>query len=239
MGSRRPMKQILSWNCRGLGNIPTVQALRRLVSIENPHIIFLAETKLKAPEMERIKNKINFPGLLAVDCVGNGRKRRGGLALLWRSSLEVCIQSFSQNHIDAKIKDGEREVWRLTGIYGFPEEEHKKRTGQLMESLCDDTNVPWVCAGDFNLMINPNEKKGGDNFNFKEAEIFQKAIDTCALFDLGYIGYDYTWSNNRGGKENIQERLDRFLVNQAWKDLHPGTVVRHLDRRKSDHLPIM
>uniref|UniRef100_A0A803MKM3 Uncharacterized protein n=1 Tax=Chenopodium quinoa TaxID=63459 RepID=A0A803MKM3_CHEQI len=72
-----------------------------------------------------------------------------------------------------------------------------------------------------------------------KAEILRDAVQFCQLNDMGYIGHDYTWTNNRGGSENVQERLDRFFANQALKDTFPGTFVTHLSKRRSDHLPIL
>lgn len=46
-------------------------------------------------------------------------------------------------------------------------------------------------------------------------------MDFCKLEDLGFIGHPFTWSNNRGGNENLQERLDRFVATNAWKE-RPG-----------------
>ena len=37
---------LLSWNCRGLGNLWTVNALKEVVKKEDPKIVFLMETKL-------------------------------------------------------------------------------------------------------------------------------------------------------------------------------------------------
>jgi len=45
---------VLSWNCRGLGNLSAVRALKRLVKDEDPDILFLSETKRKAVEMKSI-----------------------------------------------------------------------------------------------------------------------------------------------------------------------------------------
>ena len=38
---------MLSWNCRGLGNLRIVNALANVVNKEEPIIVFLVETKLK------------------------------------------------------------------------------------------------------------------------------------------------------------------------------------------------
>lgn len=89
------------------------------------------------------------------------------------------------------------------------------------------------------LWCGRRRKRGGNDFKFEEAAIFQNATHLCQMLDLGYVGYDFTWSNNRGGEDNVQERLDRFMANQEWKDLFMGSYVTHLEKRKSDHLPIL
>lgn len=64
-------------------------------------------------------------------------------------------------------------------------------------------------------------------------------MEFCKLEDLGFIGHPFTWSNNRGGNENLQERLDRFVATNAWKERFGGSSVWHLEKRKSDHLPLV
>ncbi|KAL2935506.1 hypothetical protein RDABS01_018624, partial [Bienertia sinuspersici] len=41
------------------------------------------------------------------------------------------------------------------------------------------------------------------------------------------------------GRENVQERLDRFFANNFWKNIFPGSYVSHLSKRRSDHIPIL
>uniref|UniRef100_A0A803NA95 Uncharacterized protein n=1 Tax=Chenopodium quinoa TaxID=63459 RepID=A0A803NA95_CHEQI len=59
-----------------------------------------------------------------------------------------------------------------------------------------------------------SEKQGVRDFRSEEADFLQDAINHCQLEDLGYIGHDFKWSNNKGGVENVQEHLDRFLANR-------------------------
>lgn len=106
MFPRLTIQYILSWNCRGLGNAPTVNALRRIVLIENP------QTRLKQHEMD--KNKLKFSGMIGVDCAGEGRKRKGGVALLWKNGMDISIQSLFLNHMDAIVDEGQPTSWRLT-----------------------------------------------------------------------------------------------------------------------------
>ncbi|XP_048498232.1 uncharacterized protein LOC125496733 [Beta vulgaris subsp. vulgaris] len=200
---------ILSWNCRGLGSPEAVNALRRIVVNEDPQVVFLQETKLHQHELERVKMKLKYSGLLVVGCEGQGRKHRGGLALVWKREVQVSVTSYLQNHIDVMMTYKGQPPWRYTGIYGHPEESKKGQTGELLRTLFDDENVPWLCGGDLNLMLWSTEKQGGGAFNFEEANILRQAMDHCKLEDMGFIGHPFTWTNNRGGLENLQERLDR------------------------------
>lgn len=102
--------------------------------------------------------------------------------------------------------------WRFTCVYGYPEDENKMKTYLLLNSLYHDTKIPWLCGGDFNLMLWSSEKKGGGDFNFDQAASFRDALDQCGLDDLFYNGNPFTWRNNQGGEKNLQERLDRFCA---------------------------
>ncbi|KAL9236941.1 hypothetical protein vseg_011551 [Gypsophila vaccaria] len=61
---------LISINCRGLGNPTTVDGLRDLVRREAPAAIFLCETKLRNREMGTVKAKLEGYMGLAVDSVG-------------------------------------------------------------------------------------------------------------------------------------------------------------------------
>jgi exonuclease III len=87
---------LLSWNCRGLGNLRAVNDLCRLVKEKRPKMVFLMETKLRRERMEAIRHKLGFPNVFVVDSVGKG----GGLALFWEEDIIVDIQNFSLRHIN-------------------------------------------------------------------------------------------------------------------------------------------
>jgi exonuclease III len=70
---------ILNWNCRGLGNLRTVNDLCKMIKVKKPDVVFIIETKLHHKKMEKIKVRLGFQNCFVVDSVG----RSGGLALLW------------------------------------------------------------------------------------------------------------------------------------------------------------
>ena len=69
---------LLSWNCRGLRNFQTVNALSEVVRKEEPKIVFLMETKSNWDWMVMVKDKCIFKNVLYVDNIGS----KGGLAML-------------------------------------------------------------------------------------------------------------------------------------------------------------
>ena len=73
-----------AWNPR------TVNALKKIVQVETPSLVFLMETKLpqKAKNrMSNIKNSLGFTQGLVVPSEG----KSGGLALLWKPDVKMDV----------------------------------------------------------------------------------------------------------------------------------------------------
>lgn len=57
--------------------------------------------------------------------------------------------------------------------------------------------------GDFNQVVDPQEKKGGRPVSFYHIRPLQDMIDQCQQVYMGIDGPRFTWSNMRKGVENI------------------------------------
>lgn len=75
----------------------------------------------------------------------------GGLILLWRVDLDVCIQIFSPGHIDAWISN-----WLptsgcfFTGFYGHWNTSQSKHSWALLRRIGHNRSLPWCTISDFN-----------------------------------------------------------------------------------------
>ncbi|XP_057760091.1 uncharacterized protein LOC130980424 [Arachis stenosperma] len=232
--------KIISWNCRGLGNPWAVRALNKLLKQQAPNLVFLMETRRKTDELNRIRNRGRMGNIAGIDCEGDGRSRAGGLAVMWDSSIVLEVSSMSLNHIDMRVKVAEAgQQWRVTGFYGNSDAANKQKSWDLLSSLGKSQNMPWLVFGDFNQILEQKEKTGGLSVSYSQMKGFQEVLQMNQLLDLGFVGHSFTWTNNRPGEMNIQERLDRAIATIDWKEAFPETIVRHLQRYKSDHCPLL
>jgi len=73
----------------------------------------------------------------------DARGRSGGLALLWDKHLALTVLSHSFHHINTTLQWHTHDpVWRFTGVYGWPENEHKHRTGEMIADLKTHMDLP-------------------------------------------------------------------------------------------------
>ena len=96
--------------------------------------------------------------MFVVPCVNWG----GGLALFWKNSIDVIVETFSKNHIDSIINKGKEDAWRFTGFYGEPITHLRHESWSKLRQLNSRFNLPWLCAEDFNEILRSNEKHWGN-----------------------------------------------------------------------------
>ncbi|KAA3476158.1 expansin-A1-like [Gossypium australe] len=150
------MKHIC-WNVRGLGSPRAVRRLRHIIKQHNPYMVFLIETKLDQKRMDRARKSCGFINGIDIEA----ERSRDGLCLAWKGGIEVTLKSFSKWHIDVLVKeDGIEEEWRFTGFYGSPYLRDQNHVWNILKRLSQDSNCPWLVAGDFNEIMYSFEKRG-------------------------------------------------------------------------------
>ncbi|BFG30761.1 hypothetical protein CerSpe_170350 [Prunus speciosa] len=205
---------LLSWNCQGLGNPSTIQALSSLIRQQDPKLVFLSETRCNKSKLEIIKFRLGFSKMFVVPSRGFS----GGLCQLWRDDVDLSILSYSFNHIDTVCDNfGIEGKWRLTGFYGCPQSADRSSSWNLLSTLGQQVSLPWICFGNFNEILSVNEKRGGLVRANRLMEAFQSVLSNCELSDLGFVGCPFTWSTSRSG--GISCRLDLRSKIPLWSAL--------------------
>ncbi|XP_075668715.1 uncharacterized protein LOC142638569 [Castanea sativa] len=166
--------------------------------------------------------------------------RSGGLALLWKSDMNVSIKFINRWYIDALIDLGsEIGIWRLTGFYENPETHKRIGSWEILKNLGQMCDKPWVCIGDFNEVLSVTEKEGGANRSSRQIANFRQCLDSNGLRDLGFTGSWFTWAVDRRDYGCIQARLDRAMATTEWCGTFPWARLFHLANSAFDHCVLL
>ncbi|KAL0288473.1 UNVERIFIED_CONTAM: hypothetical protein Scaly_2729500 [Sesamum calycinum] len=126
------------------------------------------------------------------------RGKSGGLVLLWNKEIYVDLASFSSSHINARVRlSEESEPWRLTDFYGAPDANNHGESWTLLRRLSRESKLPWMCVGDFNVILLDLEKDGALPTRQWQLRAFREALIDCDLHDLSFLGFPFTWASNR------------------------------------------
>lgn len=123
----------------------------------------------------------------------------------------------------------------ISSVYAKCNDELRECMWDKLRVINAKYNLPWFIVGDFNYIIDPSEKKGGNPHKISKRFSFIQCIMDCELVDAGYSGSTFTLCNGWCPKRRIWQRLDRVLVNHNWLNLFDSTTVSHLVRTGSDH----
>jgi len=123
--------------------------------------------------------------------------------------------------------------WWITGVYGPHDDDAKLRFLNEMRALQQLTSDRWLLIGDFNLILQA-EDKSNDNLNRRLMGAFRRAVDDMELKELCLKGRKYTWSNNR-----VQTRIDRAFCTTEWELMLPNCQLQAVSSLVSDHAPLV
>ena len=87
--------QIVSWNCRGLGNSMKPEVVKDLLKIENIDILMLQGTQIEGEsllDLSHSKWKLNSGKVVSA------RGSYGGLATVWSKDMFELVSSFEAQH---------------------------------------------------------------------------------------------------------------------------------------------
>jgi hypothetical protein len=70
-------------------------------------------------------------------------------------------------------------------------------------------------GGDFNMIHNLDEKRGGTRHLEVESEEFQSLNDNLGLIDAHTPNGIFTWTNRRTDSHQIACRMDHFLLSDS------------------------
>ncbi|KAK2661205.1 hypothetical protein Ddye_007738 [Dipteronia dyeriana] len=151
----------------------------------------------------------------------------GSLCLFWSASVDVSLLLYSRYHIDVQVEFQCGVLWHFTGFYGHLEASQRHHAWTLLRRLKGMTDLPWVCAGGFNKILDVFEKLGRQPKHYVLLENFRSALDDCELQDMGFSELTFTWCNkrNESKKAFMDKKFTRDEIRVAVFNMFPTKAL--------------
>ncbi|KAG5631132.1 hypothetical protein H5410_002849 [Solanum commersonii] len=102
----------------------------------------------------------------------------------------------------------------ISAIYARCTAMERRELWENLEIIAENNNLSWLVGGDFNVIMNEEEKLGGFPFTQVESLDFAQCVNNCTITKLKDKGSKFTWWNGRIEYACIFKRLDRVIGNQ-------------------------
>ncbi|XP_071727402.1 uncharacterized protein [Rutidosis leptorrhynchoides] len=222
-------------NVRGFGVKSKFGWVKGMCFNERPNVAAFQETKCKNLSFNWVCSlwgNCDFD-FIQKDAIGNS----GGLLFVWDTTSFV-VESALVSDFFVAIRGkwcGSRHETVVANVYGPHTDSKKWEMWNTLDNVLQNIDSAWVICGDFNEVREQSDRLNCV-FIQARADRFNNFIVSNSLIDIPINGKKFTRISDDGTKFS---KLDRFLVNdnfiKLWKDL---SVVA-LDRRESDHCPLV
>ncbi|XP_074296928.1 uncharacterized protein LOC141627591 [Silene latifolia] len=162
----------------------------------------------------------------------------GRVWVLWNPSIfHVHFVHYSAQLIHMEVTEISTKFhFYCSMIYAFNDTAGRRSLWHDLNLLSSGVHIPWILCRDFNCVLSPSERLGGQTSEEEMVE-FQACIDHCQLVDSPAVGSFYTWNNKQDPQTRVYSRLDRVLVNSEWLQWRPSSHAHFYNEGLFDHTP--
>lgn len=228
--------KLLSWNCRGLGDLKKCKVVSDVIRSSRCDICMLQETKINEMSFKYVSSFL--PSFFFLNCAYIlARGSKGGMVIAWKKFYLLQNTWATRNTLSVLLRDqrtGEQALF--TTVYGPSVDTDKPAFIEELNNLMHQVKDKWIIAGDFNLVRWMVDRTG--NFQgFGLMDSFNDFITRAGLIDVQLKNRSYTWSSKRPMPSF--SKLDRVLISPDWTTTYPVISLQALEMVVSDHVPLL
>ncbi|XP_074314795.1 uncharacterized protein LOC141650879 [Silene latifolia] len=231
------MDNIGSWNVRGMNKLTKQLEIKRFLYNNNVGLFGLVEHKIKDLDCSKVLNNLgqHWNGVSNIQCHPGGR-----IILIWiEQCFTVNIIAMSDQLISANVKEvSSGNEFMFTVVYGSNDEEERLTLWNDLKHIKDSWGGPWCICGDFNNLLDFNERLGRP-VHWSDITEFRECVDYCEVVDIKAQGAFFTWNNKQESGSRVYSRLDRFMINGDWLQLYPEAYTYFLPEGLFDDNPCL
>ncbi|XP_025635881.1 uncharacterized protein [Arachis hypogaea] len=112
----------------------------------------------------------------------------GGLCIFWNNEINVEVYSWTNNLINANLRDKKGNKWISHFVYGNSTYSQRKKLWRELAANTEDPLTPQMFIGDFNNILSQEEKIGMYPKLVSQMIDFRNFVDYNGLMDLELQG---------------------------------------------------
>lgn len=177
-------------DCQGLGRFEglTIPRLKGMCKEHFPEILFIMETKHKRNFLVDLQEWLGYARVSTINAVGYS----GGLAVLWKISVDIEVRFADKNLIDLHVEFGDTRFF-FSCVYGDPIKENRPMVWERMTRIGIHKKEPCCMLVDFNDIRHNGEKKGGPRRSYASFLPFFDMLNASEMVELPSSGNIFTW----------------------------------------------
>lgn len=215
---------LLSWNCRGLGARIKRNAVRKLIQKNDPHLIFIQESKLESISPKVMKSICDVNDMNSAISPSNGPS--GGLISIWKNSFFMVEESRCECNwiiLTGSILSINMKC-RFINLYNPCDVQRRTEVWRELIQICESSPLPCLFIGDFNEVLEASER-GSQHILTNSSTEFKDFLQVLHLIEIPSSNSKFTWFRGQS-----KSKLDRVFVQAQWISAYPLIRVSHLQR---------
>ncbi|XP_074305323.1 uncharacterized protein LOC141640418 [Silene latifolia] len=178
----------------------------------------------KGSQWKGINNNVHHPG--------------GRVWIIWFPHVfNVQLIADSDQHITVEVSDiNSGDVFWYTVVYGSNSDSERLTLWEQLNQIKDQCVKPWCICGDFNSVLDYNERLGREVI-WNEIKDFRQCVEYCEVIDIVAHGSFFTWNNKQVPSTRVFSSIDRCLINIEWLQMFPDSSAYFMNEGTFDHCP--
>ncbi|XP_070048945.1 uncharacterized protein [Nicotiana tomentosiformis] len=155
------------------------QRLKKLIKRHKVTCIALHEPFVDKTKLNHYRSKLGFPNAIA--------NSNGKIWIFWDNDYTCNVISNKKQQITMEVNHSMMQIpfW-ITIVYAKTNTRRRKNLWKSINNTSNHINGPWSIEGDFNVIMDANEKKGGRIHRLSKIMDFIKCMKDCDMADAGY-----------------------------------------------------